>query len=92
MDDKKVIGSSQHGFTKSKSCLTNLMAFYNAWMDEGRPVEIVYLDFSKAFDTVFHNILVDKLKKCGLDEWTVGWIGNWVSGRSQRVITLWHSV
>ncbi|PKU38678.1 rna-directed dna polymerase from mobile element jockey- hypothetical protein [Limosa lapponica baueri] len=82
----KVVVSGQHGFTKGKSCLTNLIDFYDemtGWIDEGRTVDIVYLDFSKAFDTVSHNILIDKLRKCGLDEWTVRWIENWLSGRAQ---------
>ncbi|GAB0204028.1 mitochondrial enolase superfamily member 1 [Grus japonensis] len=74
VEEKKVTGSGQHGFTKGKSCLTNLITFYDGmtgWVDEGRAVDVVYLDFSKAFDTVSHNILVSKLRKCGLDEWTV---------------------
>ena len=36
--------------------------------DEGRAVDVVYLDFIKAFDTVSHDILLGKLRKCGLDE------------------------
>jgi len=74
---------------KGKSCLTSLIASYDGvtgWVDEGRAVDIVYLDFSKAFDTVSHNILIGKLRKCGLDEWTVRWIENWLNGRAQRVV------
>ncbi|KAJ7419093.1 RNA-directed DNA polymerase from mobile element jockey-like protein [Willisornis vidua] len=84
MEDN-VIRSSQHALTKGKSCLTNLMAFYDektTWMDE-RAVDIVYLDVSKAFNTVSNNILIGKLKKCDLDEWTVRWIGTWINSRSQ---------
>ncbi|GAB0185994.1 mitochondrial enolase superfamily member 1 [Grus japonensis] len=56
------------------------------WVDEGRAVDVVYLDFSKAFDTVSHNILTSKLRKCGLDERTVRWVQNWLNGRAQRVV------
>jgi len=49
-------------------------------------VDDVYLDFCKAFDTVCHNILLGKLRKCGLDEWSVRWTENWLNGRTQRVV------
>ncbi|GAB0210344.1 mitochondrial enolase superfamily member 1 [Grus japonensis] len=89
VEEKKVIGGGQHGFTKGKSCLTNLTGFYDGmtgWVDEGRAVDVVYLVFSKAFDTVSHNILVSKLRKCGMAEWTVRWVENWLNGRAQRVV------
>jgi len=69
--------------------LDQLIAFYDGmtgWVDERRALDVVYLNFSKAFDTVSHNILIDKLRKCGLDEWSVRWIENWLNGRTQRVV------
>ncbi|KAK4811098.1 hypothetical protein QYF61_016384, partial [Mycteria americana] len=53
--DNAVTGHSQHGFTRGKSCLTNLISFYDKvshLVDQGKPVDVVFLDFSKAFDTV----------------------------------------
>jgi len=66
-----------------------VIAFYNGmtgWVDEGRAVYVVYLDFSKAFDTVSHTILLGNLRKCWLDEWLMRWIENWLNGRTQTVV------
>jgi len=66
VEEKKVIRSSKHGLTQEKSCLTNPIAFYTGmtgWVDKGRAVDVVYLNFSKAFDTVSHNILIGKLRE-----------------------------
>jgi len=89
VEEKKVIRSSQHGFTKAKSCSTSLIAFYNGmtgWVDEGRAVDIIYLYFNKAFDTVSHNIFISNLRKCGVDEWSGRWMVNWLNGRAQNVV------
>ncbi|PKU39623.1 rna-directed dna polymerase from mobile element jockey-like [Limosa lapponica baueri] len=83
------IRPSQHGFMKGRSCQTNLFSFYDKMtrlLDEGKAVDLIYLDFQKAFDTVPYRILVEKLAAHGLDEHTICWIKHWLSGRSQRLV------
>ncbi|KAK4816570.1 hypothetical protein QYF61_017960 [Mycteria americana] len=89
VQDNQMIRASQHGFMKGRSCLTNLMSFYDKvtpLVDKGRAVDVVYLDFSKAFDTVSHSILLEKLAAYGLDGHTLRWVENWLDGRAQRVV------
>ncbi|CAM4605574.1 unnamed protein product [Lepidochelys olivacea] len=89
LEERKVIRNGQHGFTKGKSCLTNLIAFYDeisGSVDMGKTVDVIYLDFSKAFDTVSHGILPSKLKKYGLDEWTIRWTESWLDCRAQQAV------
>ncbi|CAM4700866.1 unnamed protein product, partial [Lepidochelys kempii] len=89
LEERKVIRNSQQGFTKGKSCLTNLIAFYDeitGSVDEGKAVDVLFLDFSKAFDMVSHSILDSKLKKYGLDEWTIRWIESWLDYWAQWVV------
>uniref|UniRef100_UPI00109F2E4C uncharacterized protein LOC114596483 n=1 Tax=Podarcis muralis TaxID=64176 RepID=UPI00109F2E4C len=89
LERNAVITNSQHGFLKNKSCQTNLISFFDritSLVDEGNAVDVAYLDFSKAFDKVPHDILVKKLVKCGLDYATTQWICNWLTDRTQRVL------
>ncbi|KAJ7402711.1 RNA-directed DNA polymerase from mobile element jockey-like protein [Pitangus sulphuratus] len=84
-----VIGHSQHGFRRGKSCLPNLISFYDMvthLADQGKPVDVIFLDFSKAFSTVSHRILLDKLSSTQLDKHIMRWVSNWLTNRTQRAI------
>jgi len=49
-------------------------------MDEGKAVDFVYLDFSTAFDTISHSILLEKLAARGLDGLMLRWAKTWLDG------------
>ena len=85
----KLLNSSQHGFLKARSCLTNMLCFLEEitkWIDVGSPVDIIYLDFQKAFDKVPHQRLLLKLKANGIGDSITDWIEQWLTDRRQRVV------
>src|SRR3989442_54685 len=80
---------TQHGFRKGRSCMSNLLISQFSIMnviDEGGCVDIVYLDFQKAFDKVPHRNLIRKVKGFGIEDKVIGWIENWLGNRTQRVV------
>jgi len=84
-----LIEKSQHGFMPGKSCTTNLLEFLEEVtkaVDAGQPVDVVYLDFAKAFDKVPRKRLMEKLRAHGVAGNIHRWIRNWLSGRQQRVV------
>jgi len=88
MENKGVIRDSQHGFTKSKSCLTNLVVFYyrvTAFMGKERATVVIHPDLRKAFDSVPHHILVSKFERHGFQGCTTRWVMNWLASHTQRV-------
>ena len=56
------------------------------WIDEGSPVNIIYLDFQKAFDKVLHQRLLLKLKAHGIWDGIIYWIEQWLTDRKQHVV------
>ena len=70
LEKSKLIYDSQHGFTKGKSCLTNLLTFFRKVfevVDNDENYDDIYLDFSKAFDRVPHQRLQRKVKAHGIE-------------------------
>jgi len=69
--------------------LTNLTSFYDKMtcsLDEGKAVDVVYLDFSKAFDTVSHSIFLENLAAHGFDGYTLHWVKNRLGDQAQSVV------
>ena len=96
----KLINPSQYGFLKAKSCLTNLLCFseeITKWVDEGSPVDVICLDFQKAFDQVPHQRIILQLKSHVMGNSIINWIEQWLTDRKQRVVvdgevSSWKSV
>jgi len=89
--DNAVIGHSQHVFTRGKSCLTSLISFCDKvthLADQGKLVDVVVLDFSKALDTVSHSVLLYKMSSTQLDSSLIHCVSNWLTGQTQRVNTV----
>ncbi|XP_065683269.1 uncharacterized protein LOC124813894 [Hydra vulgaris] len=76
-------------YLKIKSCATNLLAtidFITLNIKNLTPVDIVLLEFAKAFDTVPHNRLLLKLRAYGIDGLVLKWIASFLTSRRQRVV------
>ena len=81
--------NAQHGFRPKRSCATQLLATLDDWskaIERGDPVDAIYLDFSKAFDTVPHKRLLCKLQAYGIGGKLLRWIESFLTDRKQRVV------
>ena len=89
LDTNNLLNHSQHGFMANKSTTTNLLEFFTNITkdyDNGEPIDLLYLDFSKAFDKVPHQRLLIKLEAHGITGRVRDWIANWLSNRRQRTV------
>jgi exonuclease III len=78
----------QYGFRPRRSCSSQLLCIveeWTEWLDNRIPFDCVYLDYRKAFDSVPHHRLLQKVKASGLDGRLLEWIGSFLSNRTQRV-------
>ncbi len=83
-----ILSRFQSGFRKNHSTVTATMKVLNditCALDNGRSCAAVFIDLTKAFDTVNHGILLSRLYSIGLSETALGWIRNYLKNRCQRV-------
>ena len=84
-----LINEQQHGFVRLKSCVTNLLEcldIITQAINQGALVDLIFLDFAKAFDKVWHRGLILKLEALGFNGEILKWIEAFLTGRRQRVV------
>jgi len=89
LDQNNLFNPSQHGFRSGRSCLSQLIAHYDkvlSLLEEGINVDVIYLDFAKAFDKLDFNIALNKLKHLGIDGKIGRWIHSFLTNRQQTVV------
>ena len=84
-----LISPYQFGFTPGRSCTTQLLHvldYLTKHLDNGYSIEMIYLDFRKAFDSVPHQRLIHKLSSVGLQRNILKWIKSFLTNRTQQVV------
>ena len=84
-----LLSDSQHGFREGRSCVTQLLQLLHSWystLENCDLVDVVLLDFAKAFDKVSHHHLLYKLQCYGIRGLLFSWMQDYLSDRKQRVI------
>ena len=87
LNNYSIINPHQHGFQPGLSCQTQLTLLTDEIlkaMDSHHQIDLLLLDFSKAFDTVAHNKLLNKLTYYGIWNSTHKWLSAWLTGRTQK--------
>jgi len=88
MIKNSLLNSAQYGSRSRRSCVLQLLEAMESWtraVDEGLPVDVIYLDFKKAFDSVPHRRLLKKLSAYGFRGQLFEWLKDFLTGRRQRV-------
>ena len=95
LSQHNLINDTQPGFLAKRSCLTNLLLYLElltSCIDKGLDIDVLYLDFAKAFDMVPHKRLLKKVQAHGVCGKVYSWIENWLMDRQQRVKSTAHTL
>ena len=88
LDTHNIIKRHQYGFRKNTSCTLQLLNCMNQWtkmIDAKTTLDVVYIDFQKAFDSVVHSKLIVKLEGYGISGFLLNWLRSFLSNRVQSV-------
>ena len=89
LEENNLLSQHQHGFVRKRSCATQLLQCLDEWtkaVDDGDQTHIIYLDFSKAFDSVPHKRLIMKMRQYGIQSDILQWCKSFLTNRQQKVV------
>ena len=89
LEKNNLYNNTQHGFRAGRSCLSQLLSHYDkilSLLDSGANVDVIYLDFAKAFDKLDFSVTLTKLKRLGVSGKVGQWIQSFLTSRNQSVI------
>jgi len=89
LEENNLLNPNQHGFRLGRSCLSQLLAHFEnilRLLEKGDNVDVIYLDFAKAFDKVDFQVAMQKLKSLGISGKLGRWIYSFLTGRTQTVV------
>ena len=89
MTDNNLFSDSQYGFRNKRSCVLRLLEVLDYWnksVDEGKLVDTIYFDIRKAFDSISHRRLLQKLEAYGIEGEVLEWVRYFLKGRYQRAM------
>ena len=89
LEKNNILNKNQHGFRGNRSTLSQLLSHMNKiyeLLEDGSDfVDVIYLDYAKAFDKVDHGVLLHKLREAGIGGNLGKWLHSFLTGRTQRV-------
>ena len=88
-NDSQIFSDAQYGFRPRQVCIIQLLKVFDDWsryIDSDIPVDTIFLDFRKAFDSVPHKRLLMKIEKLGINGNILKWVTDFLHNRQQRVI------
>ena len=89
LESNKLLSENQHGFMAGRSCTTQHLEVLGIWSripEDGNNIDVIYLDFAKAFDTVPHRRLLKKLDGYGIQGKIWIWLREYLDNRKQCVV------
>ena len=89
LEQNNILNPLQHGFRSGHSCITQLLTVIEELaksLDDRKQVDVLFLNFAKAFNTMPHQRLLLKLQSYGITGRTHHWLSQWLTKRTQRVV------